>query len=643
MTDTRGLLDVIPDARSQISPIDLESSSSNTTSTLTSFRSKLPSLHQIKTKCIKCCSFTKEKFIENHQSYPHTTYTTIYYIIASLTTLILLCTYAYNPTTSQGAPQEISCRNYFWADSNSCGVDGARCTPFSSGLSPIRCPGRCSWYDPSLQIWGNNQDGYHGHSRICVAAVHSGVIPTTGGCALVHTTGSAKKYFSTLGKGGITSNYQNESFYKSFKLQAIDDYNCPGFNHHLSVLFVGYFLMVLSVLLPSNLVRPHVILLFAQPLIFGCFYLTMVNHTNLTNSGPKRLVSAIGSSTSVLLIIAAIYWYMKDRLLTMIDYNTYVQNYNENWNEMDEISNDGMSSQCCIGWKMRLQYIFLYVTPCFVGFHLSWFNNIEGFGITLSSQMFTHENTAVLVIKIFVVLCVIVYAIWIFIHLFKIAYKQNRALPILGTYGVYAAIMFTTRMALLPCYNVHLHHAWIAFVVLFGINFKSLPALILAGFLCGVFVDGITTWDETWFFNIWEAAKCPPPYHPPAPTPTPTPRPHPVPVPVLPHNFDPETGNLTAVDIFPNNITVSFPSAELLHEVYGIGVQSIKLVVNQMVRIQSLHSTAMRNGDCTRDMCTYTAMELYDGGSYVFQYFVLGSGERVRYKSPELNLFTPEL
>ena len=97
------------------------------------------------------------------------------------------------------------------------------------------------------------------------------------------------------------------------------------------------------------------------------------------------------------------------------------------------------------------------------------------------------------------------------------------------------------------------------------------------------------------------------------------------------------------MEIYPTNITVTFPSAHLVHEVYGVGAQSIKLIVNQMIRLKSLHSTAVRNGDCTQDMCTYTLTSLYDGGSYLFQYFVLGSGDRVSYISPQLNVFTPPL
>jgi len=96
-------------------------------------------------------------------------------------------------------------------------------------------------------------------------------------------------------------------------------------------------------------------------------------------------VDAIGISTSVVLIVAVIYWYTKDQVLTLIDLNTYVKEYNENWNDMDDISDPaGLSSQCCcIGWKIRLQYILLYVTPCFLGFHIGWFAQIEGLDIVL--------------------------------------------------------------------------------------------------------------------------------------------------------------------------------------------------------------------------------------------------------------------
>jgi hypothetical protein len=256
------------------------------------------------------------------------------------------------------------------------------------------------------------------------------------------------------------------------------------------------------------------------------------------------------------------------------------------------------------------------------------------------STMFEHENTYVLVVKIAVCLLVFIYGCWVFVHLVKMACKENRHITILGSYAAYAVIITATTVALLPGYGVHLHHAWIAFVVLFGINFKSLQALWLTGIMVGMLVDGICTYNETWFFNIWQ--KVPTSYFHPHPSPSPSP-PMPRPPVVLPHHFNPMTGNLTSMEIYPTNITVTFPSAHLVHEVFGVGAQSIKLIVNQMIRLKSLHSTAVRNGDCTQDMCTYTLTSLYDGGSYLFQYFVLGSGDRVSYISPQLNVFTPPL
>ena len=444
-----GLLDVIPDPDNH--PHD--SLTSVNIETTTSFPSPPTSSSScrttLKTKCrdcANCCANTKQAFLDNHHTYPHTTYTAAYYMVAAITVLTLLCTYAYNPTTSVGGPiEQLNCRNWFWNGVESCGLDGASCTPFSSGPTTIRCPPKCAWYDPSLQIWGDNVNGYHGQSKICPAAIHAGVVPTQGGCASVQTIGSSKKYFSSRGGGGLVSKFRNQSFYKSFKFTKIKDYNCPGFHHQLLTLGLGYMLCVASVLLPASVVRPHLFLLFAQPLIFACFYLRMVDHSSLTNDGPSKMgeyilqwsykrsceetvgeslfslfrahhqctkcapsvhqspstqhkqthflllifvfftVDAIGISTSVVLIVAVIYWYTKDQVLTLIDLNTYVKEYNENWNDMDDISDPaGLSSQCCcIGWKIRLQYILLYVTPCFLGFHIGWFAQIEGLDIVL--------------------------------------------------------------------------------------------------------------------------------------------------------------------------------------------------------------------------------------------------------------------
>ena len=85
----------------------------------------------------------------------------------------------------------------------------------------------------------------------------------------------------------------------------------------------------------SNTKQTHCLLLFFLSSVLDLYQ-------------PEFTVDAIGTSTSVVLIVAVIYWYTKDQVLTLIDLNAYVKEYNENWNDMDDISDPaGLSNQCC--------------------------------------------------------------------------------------------------------------------------------------------------------------------------------------------------------------------------------------------------------------------------------------------------------
>ena len=658
MADERGLLDVIPDVRHVTEIVN---------SNFNEFDESRSRVEIVKQRCKLYSTACIRKIAVHHREFPHETYTTVYYLVASICTLTLMCTFAYNPSTDKGAPSDISCRNWFWSNPQDCGVDAAGCTPFTSAAFPVRCPSKCNWHDPSLLVYGDNNNGYHARSRICVAALHANVIPPAGGCALVQLTGSAKKFDSSLGGGGIVSKFRNESYHKTFKLTAINDYNCPGFGHQMAVIIVGYLFCAVSVCLPSRWIRPPLFVLFAQPWAFGCFYLALVDNMGLQNSGPERMLSAISGMSFLLLAGVVIFYYAKDRLLTLIDLDattttttttTTTSLFEESFqvepldgtdsggveiaSERMETNNTPVPQLMQSRWTVSAHYILLYLTPMFAGLHLSWIARIEGINVTLDSSIFNVNGLALVIRILFLIACSVLF-VYIFIHLARIAYKESRLVPVLGAYGGYAAMMIATRAALLPCYGVHLHHAWFAAVILFGVNFKSRVALFVAGFFGGMFVDGIITWKEYTFLNMWQHGICsssssgggggggsgsggggsPPP--PPS------------------HGFNPHTGNLTSFEVFPTNITVTFPSAWMMNEIFSLGAQGAQLIMNEMITFQALSQNGVREGYCNQTHCTYVASHLYDAASYKFQYHMLGLGNRIIYQSPTLQVFTPPL
>ncbi|KNC73995.1 hypothetical protein SARC_13447, partial [Sphaeroforma arctica JP610] len=124
--------------------------------------------------------------------------TAIYAVVCGILVYVMFAANNYLADTELGPPQSLSCDSYEWGSARSCGVAGVNCEPFlSDTFTPYRCPPWCGGKTGAWYVVGNNPF-YRADSRICLAAVHSGVISNArGGCVRYRQTGPSATYNSS--------------------------------------------------------------------------------------------------------------------------------------------------------------------------------------------------------------------------------------------------------------------------------------------------------------------------------------------------------------------------------------------------------------------------------------------------------------
>ncbi|KAI8816978.1 uncharacterized protein EV422DRAFT_543786 [Fimicolochytrium jonesii] len=168
----------------------------------------------------------------------------LYPFLWLLTFALLVSDNNYKATTSEGAPQYVSCTDQLWAwASQQCGLDGMYCSPFANASFVIRCPAECAstrnqnrrWLGGTMQGWlvpwvvgggpppssGTASAPYRAESWLCPSAIHAGLISNHwGGCAAIDLIGATTAFPSTT-SNGITSLGFDSWFPKSYTVRAL--------------------------------------------------------------------------------------------------------------------------------------------------------------------------------------------------------------------------------------------------------------------------------------------------------------------------------------------------------------------------------------------------------------------------------------
>ena len=164
----------------------------------------------------------------------------------------------YNPTTGVPEPVNVlSCDSDLWGgqyEGWGCDSNGQNCLPFETDAwYPVRCPPRCGWKNTTRHIWGGGRSRdavrlpgrpselrsgelsvgvasapYTANSKLCMAAVHSGVVGQNGGCMRLRLTG-ASNYFMGSDAHGVASLTFPSWFPKGVIFEPADATLCTDF------------------------------------------------------------------------------------------------------------------------------------------------------------------------------------------------------------------------------------------------------------------------------------------------------------------------------------------------------------------------------------------------------------------------------
>jgi hypothetical protein len=196
-------------------------------------------------------------------------HTLVIFSILSFLSLFLLFYYnGFAAHTELGPPYELSCRETQFIQGNYCGINGIDCQPFqSSDVTAFRCARGClsygGGYDETSLVGGLN-NLYTADSYICAAALHSGIISSSGGCAAFKMTGPRASFLTQPGQSGLSSLAFHGPFPSSFSLFSVDSQHCEYIP--FTILGIGVVL-----LLALCLIRPPVLFFLGWLAIF-CYY-----------------------------------------------------------------------------------------------------------------------------------------------------------------------------------------------------------------------------------------------------------------------------------------------------------------------------------------------------------------------------------
>ncbi|CEO97341.1 LCCL domain-containing protein [Plasmodiophora brassicae] len=121
--------------------------------------------------------------------------------VAYLLTCGALALQLFGARTADGsAPVTIRCHETFVRDTGStCGINGQNCRPFVSDWVTYRCPRDCQ---SAPDVYGSGP--YRADSPICRAAIHAGLIDSSGGCFQAKLNGNAD-FLPASSRHGIDS------------------------------------------------------------------------------------------------------------------------------------------------------------------------------------------------------------------------------------------------------------------------------------------------------------------------------------------------------------------------------------------------------------------------------------------------------
>lgn len=375
-------------------------------------------------------------------------YTSLAVILADVLGLALLI-YGGVFATPSGVSAYATCASTVADGPCSTAVAGVPCT--------LRCPPRCSdtWVDSAaFAVYGGPV--YRGDSKLCRAAMHSGVLSDAGGCMAVHVSASAVSYAGSAAGGVATYNATWGVFgftvgpYTGGGGGSCVSLQWPTCAWILLASFVGF-----ALLGPS---RPA--LAWGAMLAMGFVYLYFSRGFD-----PQAEVVYGVSSGVVAAALSVCVWFAVARL---------------------SVPPRTRGAPCLVG--------AVYVCAFGLALHLNFLD--QAVPLELSSNFLsTVTPTAVVVLVLSLIL-----GLSAAVLVVRELHREKLLRATAAGYAAVAVVFALLSVALRSGYSPHVHHVILALLLLPLTRVTTLTALAAQGLLLGVFINGAAFWglDPPW-------------------------------------------------------------------------------------------------------------------------------------------------
>ena len=395
------------------------------------------------------------------------------------------------------APEALRCLDSAWGGDpgERCGLNAMNCKPFETETWSTFMCGECSTKDDWDTVVGGLDGKYHPMSRLCMSAVHAGVIMRKGGCGEWRLAGEVKRFGNGTSHNGVTSLPFDSPFPSSVEYRSVDATRISGACVRkplaASIGALLFLYLAASALWVSYSTK---LVLFFLPVICSCFYFPLVANPTV----PLRDLH-LAFSNVILVLVSAFCLFSaasNTTLAALVDENLLPQPEDYVFLADHEGSNSAVSRRIRFN---RMAAYLLFLVPFFCTLHMNYFTRILP-DIDISSSSLDGGLTAgaigLLVAEGAIVLFFLTMQI-------RSVVKKEGALKryLLGYISFVAAVLVSCAM-LSSEYGFHLHHSFIAGALWPLSCFDTKFSIFFQGALLGIFMNGILEWG--WGGDIWD-------------------------------------------------------------------------------------------------------------------------------------------
>ncbi|KAJ7596886.1 hypothetical protein C8J56DRAFT_1011488 [Mycena floridula] len=352
----------------------------------------------------------------------------------------------------------IGCTSTYWLSQNGCGLDGQSCAPFNDSSLDFRCPAQCTStilqnprtvgngqiaFVPLIVGGGDPEGTYRSDSFICAAAVQAGLFrDSRGGCGSLELIGNFTNFLPKKAHG-LSSIGFDTVFPSAFRFSASTTLtHCE--DHRDAALAMNLLVTCFIFLV----LRPKAIVKFWCLVCIGYWHSTLFSDPR---SYPPTLSDSFADFLPSLFICYGL------------------------WRVAFRFTLPAFA-------KAPIESTVWYLGPFWVGIYTNLTTDKLPIDRLTASDL-TKRSGAITALVV-IVLIVLFFAL----NQARVIRKTGWLPHYLGWYALGGLVALV--LALLPTFNLRIHHYFLAICLVPGLGFPTRVSAILQGYLLGMFLNG---------------------------------------------------------------------------------------------------------------------------------------------------------